>query len=244
MQVRVLLFAALAERIGQREITVSLPEPATVEMLREEVARSYPEVAELLHSCFVSINHEFAPPTAAVVAGDEIAILPPVSGGQEDAESTQTASPEDERFRITEQPLSADAVIRLVSNPYVGAVLIFVGTVREFTHGQRTVSLTYEAYAPMAEAKMRQIAEEIQQRWPGTQVAIHHRIGQLQIEEIAVVIAVAAPHRDESFAAGRYAIERLKQIVPIWKKEVWEDGSEWKGHQLGPWNPLAPADHS
>lgn len=242
MQVRVLLFAALAERIGQREITVSLAEPATVQMLLAEVARSYPELAGLLNSCFVSINQEFAPPTATVTAADEVAILPPVSGGQ--AESAQADGQEDKRFRVTEQPISADAVIRLVSNPYAGAVLTFVGTVREFTRGQRTVSLTYEAYAPMAEAKMRQIAEEIQQRWPGTEVAIHHRIGQLQIEEIAVVIAVAAAHRDESFAAGRYAIERLKQIVPIWKKEVWEDGSEWKGHQLGPWNPLAPADPS
>jgi len=244
MQVRVLLFAALAERIGRREITVSLAEPATVHSLLAEIARSYPEVAALLDSCFVSVNQEYAPPAAAIAADDEVAILPPVSGGEESADGEQAGVPESVRFRVTEQPLSADEVIRLVTNPHAGAVLTFVGTVREFTRGQRTISLTYEAYAPMAEAKMKQIAEEINQRWPGSQVAIHHRVGQLQIEDIAVVIAVAAPHRDESFAAGRYAIERLKQIVPIWKKEVWEDGSEWKGHQLGPWNPLASADPS
>ncbi|MCK9906250.1 molybdenum cofactor biosynthesis protein MoaE, partial [Frankia sp. Cpl3] len=130
--------------------------------------------------------------------GDEIALLPPVSGGEKP------------RFLITEQPLSADKLVSLVSNPRAGAVLTFVGTVREFTHGQRTVSLSYEAYAPMAVEKMKQIAQEIEDRWPGAVVAMHHRIGDLAIEENAVIIAVATPHRNESFEAGRYAIERLK----------------------------------
>ncbi|UFJ42577.1 molybdopterin converting factor subunit 1 [Brevibacillus humidisoli] len=244
MKVQVFLFAALAERTGQRQIDVSVAEPATVQSLLEAVSRSYPELSSLLDSCFVSVNQEYASPAHPVGPEDEVAILPPVSGGQELSESERKISSQKERFRITEHPISADSLIRLVSNPHAGAVLTFVGTVREYTQGQRTVSLTYEAYPPMAEAKMRQIAEEINQRWPGTEVAIHHRIGQLKIEEIAVVIAVAAPHRQESFEAGRYAIERLKQIVPIWKKEIWEDGSEWKGHQLGPWNPLAPSDPS
>ncbi|MBO8162869.1 MAG: molybdopterin converting factor subunit 1 [Brevibacillus sp.] len=241
MQVNVILFAALAERAGQRQITVSLPDGATVERLLAAIATEHPQLAELLTSCFVAVNQEYAAPERRIEPGDEVAVLPPVSGGEEQPEHLQE---ETERFRITDQPLSADTLVKLVTNPHAGAVLTFVGTVREFTQGQRTVSLRYEAYAPMAVAKMKQIAEEVKERWPEAEVAMHHRIGDLQIEEIAVVIAVAAPHRHESFEAGRYAIERLKQIVPIWKKEKWEDGSEWKGHQLGPWNPLAAPDHS
>jgi molybdopterin converting factor subunit 1 len=227
MHVNVLLFAALAERANSREIPVQLPEAATVGTLLQAIGDTYPALAPLLPSCFVSVNQEYAQPDRVINEGDEIAILPPVSGG------------EDARFCITDQPLRADDLIKLVSNPRAGAVLTFVGTVREFTQGQRTVSLSYEAYIPMAIDKMKQIAAEIRERWPEAEVAIHHRIGDLAIEEIAVIIAVATPHRNESFEAGRYAIERLKQIVPIWKKERWEDGSEWKGHQLGPWNPLA-----
>jgi molybdopterin synthase catalytic subunit/molybdopterin converting factor small subunit len=230
MQVKVLLFAALAERANRREVFVPLEEPATVHTLLAAIGKLHPELADLLPSCFVSVNQEYADVGTNIGPDDEIAILPPVSGG------------EDGRFRITDQPLSADALIRLVSNPRAGAVLTFVGTVREFTRGQRTVSLTYDAYAPMAIQKMKQIADEIKQRWPQAEVAMHHRIGDLAIEDIAVIIAVATPHRNESFEAGRYAIERLKQIVPIWKKEIWEDGSEWKGHQQGPWNPLPRAE--
>ncbi|MET3288983.1 UNVERIFIED_CONTAM: molybdopterin converting factor subunit 1 [Brevibacillus sp. OAP136] len=227
MQVKILLFAGLAERAGKRELLIEVDESATVHALLETIGSDYPQLAELLPNCFVSVNQEYANPDTTISQNDEVAILPPVSGG------------EDPRFQITEQPISADELVKLVSNPRAGAILTFVGTVREFTHGQRTVSLTYEAYVPMAVQKMQQVASEIKERWPQAEVAMHHRIGNLAIEDIAVVIAVATPHRDESFEAGRYAIERLKQIVPIWKKELWEDGSEWKGHQQGPWNPLS-----
>ncbi|HZG15394.1 MAG TPA: molybdopterin converting factor subunit 1 [Candidatus Bathyarchaeia archaeon] len=227
MQIKVLLFAALAERANNRELSIELPESSTVEDLLERIGCLHPELSSLLPSCFVSLNQEYASGEQVIQTGDEVAILPPVSGG------------EDQRFLVTEQPLQADPLIKMVSNPHAGAVLTFVGTVREFTQGQRTVSLSYEAYVPMAIEKMKQIAGEIEEKWPGAQVAMHHRIGSLDIEEIAVVIAVATPHRNESFEAGRYAIERLKQIVPIWKKERWEDGGEWKGHQQGPWNPIA-----
>lgn len=230
MTITILLFAGLAERANQREIQLTLPEQATVRDLLQAVAEQHPALSPLLNSCFVSINHEYAAPDHIISANDEIALLPPVSGGEEP------------RFAITTEPLSADKLVSLVSNPHAGAILTFVGTVREFTHGQRTVYLSYEAYAPMAVEKMKQVAAEIEERWPGAQVAMQHRIGDLKIEEIAVIVAVATPHRNESFEAGRYAIERLKQIVPIWKKEMWEDGSEWKGHQQGPWNPLASYD--
>ena len=106
------------------------------------------------------------------------------------------------------------------------------------TYGQRTVLLEYEAYIPMALKTMETIGEEIENQWPGTLCAITHRLGKVAIAEASVVIAVSSPHRAHCYEASRYAIERLKQIVPIWKKEIWEDGSEWKGSQTGPWNPL------
>ncbi|RBW69529.1 molybdenum cofactor biosynthesis protein MoaE [Bacillus taeanensis] len=136
------------------------------------------------------------------------------------------------RFAITKEAISIEEIINLVVNPHAGAVNTFIGTVREFTKGKQTLSLEYDAYIPMAEKKLVQIGEEISEKWPGSEVAITHRIGHLAISDIAVVIAVAAPHRAESYEASRYAIERIKEVVPIWKKEHWEDGEQWIGDQL------------
>jgi molybdopterin converting factor subunit 1 len=228
MQVTIRFFAGIAEAAGFREYKTDLQENATVGDLLSKLQNELPQIANLLEKSFFSVNKEYASLETPIRPDDELAVIPPVSGGSGDSG----------RFEITTDPLSADQVIAKVSNPYAGAISTFVGTVREFTHGQRTVSLEYEAYTEMAIKKMQQIAAEIEEKWPGTQTAISHRVGKLDIEEIAVIIAVATPHRETSFEAGRYAIERLKQIVPIWKKEIWEDGSEWKGHQQGPWNPM------
>ncbi|MCQ6558589.1 molybdenum cofactor biosynthesis protein MoaE [Paenibacillus mendelii] len=143
---------------------------------------------------------------------------------------------------MTQNPISVEAVTALVIVPEHGAALTFTGTTREWTQGKRTTRLEYEAYIPMAIKTLRQIGDEISVRWPGALCAITHRIGVVDIAEISVVIAVSAPHRGDCYDASRYAIERLKQIVPIWKREIWDDGSEWKGHQLGPWNPAASAE--
>ncbi|WP_027408946.1 molybdenum cofactor biosynthesis protein MoaE [Anoxybacteroides tepidamans] len=135
-------------------------------------------------------------------------------------------------FTITDQPISLEEVVRKVIRPEAGAVTTFIGTVREFTNGKRTLFLQYEAYVPMAEKMLAQIGEEISKRWPEAKVAITHRIGKLAISDVAVVIAVSTPHRKDAYEANQYAIERIKQIVPIWKKEHWEDGTEWVGNQL------------
>ncbi|MCI3925155.1 molybdenum cofactor biosynthesis protein MoaE [Paenibacillus sp. TRM 82003] len=142
-------------------------------------------------------------------------------------------------YEITDAPIDIAGVSAKVIVPEQGATLAFIGTTREWTHGKRTVLLEYEAYAPMAVKAMARIGEEIAERWPGAHCAITHRVGPVPIAEASVVIAVSAPHRDMCYEASRHAIERLKIIVPIWKKEVWEDGTEWKGAQTGPWNPLA-----
>ncbi|MFC7321200.1 molybdenum cofactor biosynthesis protein MoaE [Halobacillus campisalis] len=135
-------------------------------------------------------------------------------------------------FSITEEPISIEQTVSLVSSRNAGAINTFIGTVREFTKGKRTLYLEYQAYAAMAEAKLAEIGQEINQKWPETKTAITHRVGKLDIEDIAVVIAVSSPHRGDSYEASRYAIERIKEIVPIWKKEHWEDGEEWIGNQL------------
>ncbi|TDL98437.1 molybdenum cofactor biosynthesis protein MoaE [Macrococcus brunensis] len=137
------------------------------------------------------------------------------------------------QFEVVEYELIPDDYRLFTVNPKQGAVCLFVGIVREWTKGIRTEYLHYEAYVPMAEKKLAEIGDEINDRWPGTVVSIGHRIGALDISDIAVVIAVSSPHRKDSYAANEYAIERIKEVVPIWKKEIWEDGEEWIGGQRG-----------
>jgi molybdopterin synthase catalytic subunit len=135
-------------------------------------------------------------------------------------------------FEITKEKIDTQSIIDKVVQREAGAINTFIGTVRELTKGKKTLYLIYEAYEPMAVKKLQQIGTEIEERWPGTKVAITHRVGRLEITDIAVVIAVSTPHRADSYEANRYAIERIKEIVPIWKKEHWEDGEEWIGNQL------------
>ena len=137
-----------------------------------------------------------------------------------------------ELFQIVEAPIVVDEVMQKVASRNAGATVVFLGTVREMTKDKRTLSLEYDAYAPMAKRKLREIGEEMQAKWPQLKVAITHRVGRLDISEIAVVIAVSSPHRKAAYEANEYAIERIKEIVPIWKKEYWEDGSKWIGNQL------------
>ena len=135
-------------------------------------------------------------------------------------------------FNITATPISVEEIISKVERREAGAITTFIGTVREFTQGKRTLYLEYQAYEAMAVKKLSQIGDEIVAKWPDTKVAITHRVGKLDISEVAVVIAVSSPHRKVAYEANEYAIERIKQIVPIWKKEFWEDGTAWIGDQL------------
>jgi molybdopterin synthase catalytic subunit len=135
------------------------------------------------------------------------------------------------KFEIIDHQIDVQLVINKVIERNAGAINTFIGTVREITNGKKTLYLEYEAYASMAEKKLSQIGEEIEKQWPEALTAITHRVGRLGITDIAVVIAVSTPHRAASYEASRYAIERIKEIVPIWKKEHWEDGEQWIGDQ-------------
>lgn len=150
------------------------------------------------------------------------------------------------RFIITEKPISINDVIQKVIRRECGAVTTFLGTVREYTDGRRTIRLEYHAYKSMAEKMLEQIDNEVQEKWPGVLSAVTHRVGTLDITDAAVVIAVSSPHRKAAYEANQYIIERIKELVPIWKKEYWEDGTSWVGDQLEttPYSKGAPPERS
>ena len=217
MMIRVRLFGSLREAAGASELPVELPEPARVSELRAELARRFAIVEQLGERLAVSVNLEVARDDAALSEGDEVAFLPPVAGGSAAARICT----------ISAEPLDEAEVTARVAGPDAGGVVSFVGNVRDHARGRSIKYLEYEAYPEMAEREMQKIADEAARRWPGTRVAIAHRMGHLDIGEAAVVIVAAAPHRAEAFEACRYAIDTLKLTVPIWKKEVATDGEYW-----------------
>jgi molybdopterin synthase catalytic subunit len=220
IQITIKLFASLREAIGQGCLTWTLKSDATLADLLHTLDQAYPNANIARRPLYMAINHRYAPVESSLHDGDEVAIFPPVSGGAEIAAT--------EIYELTWEPLSADALARRVGLPACGAIATFVGIVRDHTGNRQVDHLEYEAYSEMAEAVMAQIGAEIRERWPSIRaIGIQHRLGRLEIGEASVIIAVSASHRSDVFDACRYAIERLKAIAPIWKKEVWTDGEEW-----------------
>jgi MoaE-MoaD fusion protein len=219
MRVWVLYFAAARERAGTSREELEVSEEATVSSLLARLAERHPGLGPLLPHLRVAVNQEFASTDQPLSPGAEVALIPPVSGG---------AGP----FRVTDERLSLEEVVQAVAGEAFGGLVTFVGNVRAQTRGKRVLRLEYEAYRPMAERLLEKLGEEVAERWPGARVAIVHRVGVLEPGEWAVVIAAAAPHRQEAFRACEHAIDRLKQDAPIWKKEVFADGEVWVG--LGP----------
>jgi molybdopterin synthase catalytic subunit len=214
MRVAVRLFGAVREAVGEKELRVEVPETASVDDLRRLLARRYPIFDAFGERLSCSVNLEVVPAGTRLADGDEVAFLPPVAGGAGTC-------------WISELPLDlADAVAR-VAGPGMGGIVTFIGAVRDHARGRAIRHLEYEAYPEMAVREMEKIADEAARRWPEARVAIGHRAGHLEIGEIAVVVVAAAPHRDEAFQACRFAIDTLKQTVPIWKKEFAEDGEYW-----------------
>lgn len=223
MKVRVRLFARYREAAGHERLDLDLPEGGTVESAWQAVVNRHPQLSGYRPYTLFAVGHEYVAPEHQLKADDELCLFPPVSGGS-DADS----------FRVVEHPLSADAVADAVADAGAGGIAIFSGVVRNQTGGRAVKLLEYEAHAPMAEAKMREIGEAIRARWSGVRrIAILHRVGRLEIGESSVLIGVAAAHRGEAFAACQYAIDTLKRTVPVWKKEHFEDGEVWVGLQGG-----------
>ena len=217
MALAILYFAAAREAAGTARETVE-DAGATVADVRRALAARHPALGRILPRCRLAVNQEMAEDGDAVPDGAEIAVIPPVSGGAP-------------RCRVVERTIAVEEVAAQVRAPGRGAVVTFEGDVRGETRGRRVLRLEYEAYVPMAERTLTALAEAIE-RERGAAVAMLHRVGHLAPGEPAVVIAAAAPHRTAAFRACEDAIERLKREAPIWKREVFEDGTVWVG--LGP----------
>jgi molybdopterin synthase catalytic subunit len=209
VKLQVRLFAALRERAGSGTLEIELPEGAVLREVWPALGLGA-EPAGLLYA----VNREYAGPTAPLAEGDEVAVIPPVSGGD---------------FLLSELPLSLDAAVAEVRRDEAGAVATFMGTTRNRSRRRDVLHLEYEAYEGMAEKVMSDLAAALIARHELCAVAIHHRVGRVEIGETSVVIAVSAPHRAPALAACREAIDELKVTVPLWKKEVYEGGEEWIG---------------
>jgi molybdopterin synthase catalytic subunit/molybdopterin converting factor small subunit len=209
VRVTVKLFAALRERAGVGERSLELDDGARVGDVWPQL-----ELGDEPPGLLYAVNRNYADAASELADGDEVALIPPVSGGD---------------FRVTDKPLSLQAVVAEVADEHAGAIATFTGTVRRRSRGRTVLHLEYEAYVEMAEDVMTQLAAELERRYELGAVAIHHRVGRVEVGEPSVVIAVSAPHRQAALAACEEAIDTLKQTVPLWKKEVYEGGEEWLG---------------
>ncbi len=229
MQVTVLLFATLRDLAGSSSVNLDLNvDQLTIAELREELSSRFPRISPNLKVAIAAVNEEFAFPADIVKDNDVVAFFPPVSGGD---------GSYPEIYQLADSPVDMNTIIASVTVPATGAVCVFSGMVRGQTdrdgNSSQTKYLDYEAYEPMAIARMKQVASEIRQQWPLVQgIAIVQRIGRLEVGQNTILIACSSSHRDEGcFEAARFGIDRLKEIVPVWKKDIRPDGEAWiEGH--------------
>ena len=254
VNVRVLFFGAARDAAGRTEIDFSLPGPTNAAKAFEQVLSAYPELRRFGRSLLFAVNQEYAENDREIIDGDELAVFPPVSGGSAESADPGSAGKRNPRrggtaaapllpnsalktaetgksgpdfFELTTEPIDVGAVARRVVLPECGATVTLDGYAREWTRGRRTLYLVYEAYAPMATNELRRLSREAHERFDIAHIGIVHRTGRLEIGETSVVIAVSAAHRRAAFEACEWAIRELKRTVPIWKKEVFEDGEVW-----------------
>lgn len=232
MRIAVRTFAAYRQAIGQGELSLDLPAGTTPGQVWSTLVERYPDLRRFPPPARFAVNDAFVGPEHTLAEQDEVALIPPVSGGDDgvsDAGAEAGSISAEIRVGLTRQPIDAAALVASVNDPRGGAVMLFCGTVREHSRDRHVQFLEYEAHEALAEREMRRIAEEAARRWPVLHLTAVHRLGHLNVGETSVAIAVSAPHRADAFAAARFVIDTLKQTVPIWKKEVWGDGEEWIG---------------
>jgi molybdopterin synthase catalytic subunit len=244
--VTVLFFGAARDAVGQGEVSFVVKGRPTAGTALAQLLEEFPDLKRFGRSLLFAVNQEYAEANREVREGDELAVFPPVSGGAEEAtdnagpvntgtagvspastsNATQLPNSHD-FFELTTEPIDVGAISRRIVLPECGATVTLDGYAREWTNGRRTLYLVYEGYAPMALRELERLGREAHQRFEIAHIGIVHRTGRLEIGETSVVIAVSAPHRRAAFEACEWAIRELKRTVPIWKKEVFEDGEVW-----------------
>jgi len=237
MRVRVLFFGQLKDITGVAQEEAEISEGARVEDLFARYGSRFPQLAEFRASIAASVNQEYATWRAPLASGDEVAFLPPVSGGQQIAVSNDI-------FQIVREAIRPGEIVAALRAPEDGALVVFDGFVRDNFKGRKTLYLEYEAYEPMVYAKMREIGTEIHARFAVHRLAIVHRLGRLEIGETSVLIVVCSPHRAAAFEACRFTIDTLKRTVPIWKKEYFVGGAVWAEGEPAAEPPISRPDES
>jgi molybdopterin converting factor subunit 1 len=215
MNIRVLFFGAARDAVEANQLDLALEEPATVSSAFQSLKTRFSKLERFGRSLLFAVNQEYATPDTQLKDNDELAVFPPVSGGSQDF------------FELTTEPIDVGEVARRVVLPECGATVTLDGYAREWTKGKRTLYLVYEAYDTMALTEMQRLGVEAHQQFEIAHIGIVHRTGRIEIGETSVVIAASAPHRRAAFQACEWAIKELKRTVPIWKKEIYENGEEW-----------------
>ncbi len=242
MQIRVLFFGMLKDLAGRASESLSLPEDATLGDVLQHYEQAIPR--DLMASLAMSVNQEYAAPDARLRQGDEVALLPPVSGGSPEGPPNRNTR-RSAHATIVSGVIDTVALLRAIKQPEDGATVVFEGIVRNHTRGRRTLHLEYEAYEEMALKQMEELAARALTEFKIRDVTLVHRLGRLEIGETSVLIVVASAHRAAAFEACRWLIDTLKRTVPIWKKEYFEDGAVWADGEPFPGDiPSAQGTHS
>ncbi|MFT4539337.1 MAG: molybdopterin synthase catalytic subunit/molybdopterin converting factor small subunit [Planctomycetota bacterium] len=237
MQLRIALFAILRERSGRTELVLEdVPDGTDLRGLKQILSERHPELGDLEHIAGV-VGTDYVDANRVLLEGDEVALLPPVSGGDSSAADQASSSPPDYLagvFELSELALDVSALSKRVAHPSCGAVLTFTGMTRETNRGQDVQRLDYEAFHAMTGPEMKRIFDDCRGQYAGDperalRMLCAHRVGTVEVGEASVVIAVASPHRDAAFEAARFLIDTLKERLPVWKKEVYSDGHHWIG---------------
>jgi MoaE-MoaD fusion protein len=222
MKVRVLFFGVLKDLTGRSSEELTVPDQATAADVVEHYQERIADLRGMAHSIAISINQEYSAIDAPLHSGDEIALLPPVSGGSGSGPNSSKS-----QVRITHDRIETSSIVEQLKQPQDGAAVVFEGIVRNHSRGRRTLFLQYEAYEPMAGKQLEELAIQARAQFQIDDVAIIHRLGHLDIGETSVLIVVVSAHRAAAFEACRWLIDTLKQTVPIWKKEHFADGAVW-----------------
>jgi molybdopterin synthase catalytic subunit len=230
MRVRVLFFGRLKDIVGRAEEDADLADGACLEDLFARYGARFPELAGFRSSVVASVNQTFADWQSRLASGDEVAFLPPVSGGA----GTPSVAASRDVVRLVHDAIPVAAVVESLKAPEDGAVIAFEGMARNHSRGRRTLYLNYEAYEEMALRKLHEIAAAMHQQFKIDHVALIHRVGRIEIGETSVLVAVASAHRADAFAGCRFGIDTLKRVVPIWKREYFEDGVVWADGEVPP----------